>query len=288
MTLSGGAADSFRGPSTAARMSDRIGQRVRAAAGRPVGVLLAPVLLRQAARVRARTPVLPEAAGDRSGRVGGVSGAAVHLLVVGESTAAGVGVAEQRDGLAHQLAVELAHRRARPVAWQLHARTGATASAAAREFVPAATGRHDLVVVALGVNDALRLRGRRYWRQRVIRLLDDLQPLLAPQGQVLLAGVPALGAFPALPQPLRAILGWHAGALDGELRRLAASRPTVRHAPMPPLSPEMFAADGFHPNAQAYARWVRHLADHAEQPRPFGEVTPDSGPAGPLPATYRD
>lgn len=64
-----------------------------------------------------------------------------------------------------------------------------------------------------------------------------------------------------MPQPLRAVLGRHAGALDGELRRLAAIRPAVRHAPAPPLTPAMFAADGFHPNAQAYARWAQHLAD---------------------------
>lgn len=243
-------------------MLKTLARGVLGAAGRPVGVLLSPVLLRQAAGVRARTPVLPEAAGDRSGRAGAATGAALRLLVVGESTAAGVGVAEQRDGLASQLAAELAQRRGRPVVWELHARTGATASAAARELVPAAEGRHDLVVVALGVNDALRLRSRRHWRDRMLRVLAGVQPLLAPGGQVVLAGVPALGAFPALPQPLRAILGWHAGALDDELRRLAGARPAVRHAPMPPLDPTMFAVDGFHPNAQAYAQWVRHLADH--------------------------
>ena len=57
----------------------------------------------------------------------------------------------------------------------------------------------DLVVVALGVNDTLRLRSRRHWRERITRVLDVLQPQLAPAGQVLLAGVPDLGAFPALP-----------------------------------------------------------------------------------------
>src|SRR3712207_5729388 len=81
---------------------------VCAAVSRPTGVLLAPVLLRQGARVRRTTPVLPEAAGDRSGREGATGGQApLRLLVVGESTAAGVGVEHQRDALPRQLAAEL-------------------------------------------------------------------------------------------------------------------------------------------------------------------------------------
>lgn len=236
-------------------------QAICAAVGRPTAVLLAPVLLRQGARVRRTTPVLPEAAGDRSGREGATGGQApLRLLVVGESTAAGVGVEHQRDALPRQLAVELSRHCDRAVEWQVRARTGATAGAAARELLATATGAQDLVVVALGVNDTLRLRSRRHWRERITRVLDVLQPQLAPAGQVLLAGVPDLGAFPALPRPLRTVLAWHARALDGELRRLAARRQGVLHAPAPALTGAVFAADGFHPNADACARWAQHLA----------------------------
>ncbi len=235
---------------------------VCAAAGRPAAVLLAPVLIRQGRRVRRETPLLPEATGDRSGLEVAAGGEApLRLLVVGESSAAGVGVARQRDGLAGQLAAELAQRRARGVAWQVRARTGATASAAARELIPATGGSHDLVVVVLGVNDALRLCSRRHWRERITRVVDALQSQLAPGGQVLLAGVPDLGAFPALPHPLRAVLGWHAHALDLELGRLAVRRPGVQHTAAPPLSRTLFADDGFHPNADAYTRWAQHIAD---------------------------
>lgn len=238
------------------------GHRVRAASGRPAGVLLAPVLVRQGARVRRETPVLPEAGGNRSGLEGPADGRpALRLLVLGESSAAGVGVAQQRDGLAGQLAVEIAARHGTPVIWQVVARTGATARAAARELVPAAHGPYDLVVVVLGVNDALRLRSRRPWRAHASGILDALAPQLAPGGQILLAGVPALGAFPALPQPLRTVLGWHARALDLELGAIAARRPGVLHAPAPGLSDELFAEDGFHPNGTAYARWAQQIAD---------------------------
>jgi lysophospholipase L1-like esterase len=228
---------------------------------RPTALLLAPVLLRQGARVRERTPVLPEAAGDRSGRAGAAEGAPLRLLIVGESTAAGVGVAHQRDGIAARLAADIARRHGRAVTWAVSARTGATARATERELVRTVAGDQDLVVVILGVNDTVRLHSRRHWRGQLTRILDVLQPRLAAGGQIVLAGVPDLGAFPALPQPLRAVLGRHARALDDELRRLASRRSGVVHVPSPELTDEAFAEDGFHPDADAYARWAHHLAD---------------------------
>jgi lysophospholipase L1-like esterase len=233
------------------------------ALARPAAMLLAPLLVRQGSRVRRQTVVLPEAAGDRSGLEGrGGGGAPLHLLVVGDSSAAGVGVAQQSEALASRLAVEIARRRGRAVAWHLVARTGATASTTTRELLPTVRGSYDLVVVVLGVNDTLRLRSRTRWRTQITLIVDAVQPKLAPEATVLLAGVPDLGAFPALPQPLRAVLGWHARGLDGELRRLAARRPRVLHVPAAELSGAEFADDGFHPNTDTYARWAQHIADH--------------------------
>jgi len=227
---------------------------------RPLAVLLAPVLVPQGRWVRRRTPVLPEAAGERAG-LEGQGGDPLRLVVLGESPAAGVGVADQRDGLARGLAAEIARRRGSAVAWTVCARTGATAGDVARDLVPVAPTGQDVAVVVLGVNDSLRLRSRRAWREQVGRLLDDLAPHLAPGGRVVLTGVPDLGAFPSLPQPLRAVLGWRARALDRQLLRLAGGRSGVQHVPGPPLTgPEMFSVDAFHPNADSYARWAAHLA----------------------------
>lgn len=233
---------------------------VGVAVSRPLAVVLAPVLVPQGRLVRRRTPVLPEAAGPRTG-LEGTGAEPLRLVVLGESPAAGVGVAEQRDGLACRLAAEVAGRRGVSVAWTVCARTGATAGYVGRELVPAAPTGQDLAVVVLGVNDSLRLRSRRAWRSDVGRLLDDLASHLAPGGRVVLTGVPDLGAFPSLPQPLRAVLGWHARALDRQLSLLADRRPGVQHVPGPPLTGrEMFAVDAFHPNADSYARWAAHLA----------------------------
>ena len=242
---------------------------VAVSVSRPAALALAPVLLRQAKRVRATASVLPEAEGERVGvQSAGDASAGLRLLVVGESTAAGVGVAHQRDALPDRLAAELARRHGRSVEWTVSARTGATASYTRRELVPVAPGGQDVIVVALGANDAMRLTPRRKWRAKVQALVDELDDHLRPGGRVLLAGVPTLGRFGILPQPLRAVLGWHARALDRELGRLARRQPHVTHAPMPALQwPTMFAADGFHPNAAAYRVWAEHLAAAMDAPR---------------------
>ena len=85
---------------------------------------LSPVLVAQGVYTRLRTPRLPEATGPRSGVVG--SGPMLRLLVLGDSSAAGVGVGLQRDALAGPLARALARQSHLQVHWQLLARTGLT------------------------------------------------------------------------------------------------------------------------------------------------------------------
>ena len=219
-------------------------------------------LMRQARRVRRRMPSLPEALGERSGLEGaGDRPDLVRLLVVGDSTAAGVGVSSMRDALPPQLAAILAARRGCTVAWTVSARTGATASVTAEELVPAAPIEQDIAVVLVGVNDVLKMTPRQTWRASMDRLVDALEKHLRPGGQIVLSGLPNLWQFRAFPQPLRAVLAWRGRALDREVRQIARRRLGVMHVAMPLVSwPELFAEDGFHPNATAYRALAAHFA----------------------------
>ncbi|MEM8598518.1 MAG: SGNH/GDSL hydrolase family protein, partial [Bacteroidota bacterium] len=60
-------------------------------------ILLGPVLLAQGKRVRRVALKLPEPPGDRESTVG--NGPPLRLLVVGDSSAAGVGAETQDDAL---------------------------------------------------------------------------------------------------------------------------------------------------------------------------------------------
>lgn len=156
---------------------------VAVGASRPLALAAAPVLLSQGRRVRRQTPLLPEAAGPRHGVEG--RGEGLTVLVVGESTAAGVGVATQADGLGRALAAELAAAMDQAVAWRVVARTGTTARRALERLVPQlGKDRYDLIVVALGVNDVLRLRSRRAWQRDLVALLAALEPRMRPHGRM--------------------------------------------------------------------------------------------------------
>ena len=239
-------------------------------ASRPVAMALSPLLARQARRVRQRTPRLAEASGDSTGiELTADATDLLRLLVVGESTAAGVGVTDLRDALPCQLAVALAARRQCNVAWSMSARTGATASFAAQKLAPVAPMGQDIAVLMVGVNDALKFTSRQTWRTDIDQLINELEKHVRPGGQVVLAGLPDLGRFGTFPQPLRAVLGWQARALDRDLETIARRSASVIYLAMPPVSsPKLFAEDRFHPNAAAYQVLAAYFADTLATTKP--------------------
>ncbi|MCA0177026.1 MAG: SGNH/GDSL hydrolase family protein [Proteobacteria bacterium] len=222
-------------------------------------LLLAPVLLHQGLRVRAHALRLPEAAGPREGIEGGAHNPALRLLVVGDSSAAGVGVATQATALAQPLARHLAGRLGAPVAWQLRATTGhdaAQALAALRRQPPAPA---DLMVTALGVNDVLTQTRTHRW----LAALDALHAVAGVRTS-LHSAVPPMGRFTLLPQPLRWTLGRDAARLDTALARHVRGRPGRHHVPLPALygaAADWLAEDGFHPGPAGYQAWAAWLAD---------------------------
>jgi len=229
--------------------------------GRAVALPLAPLLLWQGRRVRRETPKLPEAAGPREGLAGAERpGRPLRLLLLGDSSAAGVGAATQDEALAGRLLAALAPAVPRPVRWRLVARTGIDTREALALLESEPPERFDLAVVALGVNDVTALRPAIAWLADVDRLCAMLHARHRLRC-VLWAGLPPMHRFPALPQPLRGVMGLHARGLDASLARWCAQRaPRARHVPLPAMTdPALIASDGFHPGPGAYALWAGSL-----------------------------
>jgi lysophospholipase L1-like esterase len=226
-------------------------------------VLLGPVLFVQGRRVRRDTPRLPQAAGPQEGIVG-AGPRPLRLVIVGESTAMGVGVLEHAAGLAGQTARALAAAIGRPVQWRVLGRSGATARALLKEFIdPAPPLEADVVVVILGVNDTLGFSSPGRWLAALDALLRSVRRR-SVAAAVVLAAVPPMQHFPALPSPLRQVLGLRAYVLDLVAIRWAKERPAVVHVPHPSAErseiPQIFCPDGFHPSAMGYERWSAALA----------------------------
>lgn len=221
----------------------------------PARLVLSPVLIAQGLYVRRVALQLPEPDGARQGVTG--SGPRLRLLVAGDSSAAGVGVAHQDQALTGQLVAALAPHFT--VQWQLEARTGATTAQTLAHLSKLDAGPFDIAVTALGVNDVTRQVPLRRWIADQTAVAQVLAQRMGVRAHWR-SGLPPLGMFPLLPRPLRSVLGAQARAYDAALA--AASVGPLRHLPFDEsrMDPAMMAADGFHPGAAIYAAWGAELA----------------------------
>lgn len=228
---------------------------------------LFPVLVAQGLRVRHKALDLPEADGERQGEAvpppeRHCGDTPIRLLVVGDSSAAGVGVAHQRQALAAQVADTLADELGRPVQWQLLAGTGYSSIEALAQARDTMVQPADILLTALGVNDVVRqippnrtaqnLLGLHAWAQQVAGVRYWLHSALPPLQQ-----------FPLLPNPLRWVLGRQAEHLNRSLHALLGDQRDRALCHMPGglsgTAPGLMAADGFHPGERGYALWGEAL-----------------------------
>jgi lysophospholipase L1-like esterase len=226
--------------------------------------ILGPVLLMQARHVRRTALRLPEASGPRMGLVGQHHAPAplLRLLVLGDSSAAGVGVALQSQALAMPTAQQLSDRIMRPVGWQLLARTGASTCDASEMLAGERICRADVALVALGVNDVTGRRSAVEFRQDTYRLIRTMTERCGVQAIVFTA-LPPMHLFPVIPQPLRWVVGEAARRLDAQLRDLCAREPGCHHLGLEWAEmtvADAIAEDGYHPGPTHYAQWAGHSA----------------------------
>ncbi|MGB0213100.1 SGNH/GDSL hydrolase family protein [Algiphilus sp.] len=213
-----------------------------------------PLFAWQAYRLRRDTPRLEEAPGPREGEVAGEA-PVIRLAVIGESTAAGVGAPDHARGLAGRSAAALAARTGRAVRWSAHGHNGATARQTRYRHVPEVDRGTGVVVVALGVNDVLSGCAPETWRHNLEKLLASTRRR-APGAIIVVSAVPPMGHFPAIPQPLRALLGVRAQAFDRISALVAAACPRALYVPLPyEGGSDYFCEDRFHPSALGYDRW---------------------------------
>lgn len=222
---------------------------------------LAPALLWQGSRLRRTALRLPEPEGERTGVVAGPPGAReVRVLVIGDSSAAGVGVDHQQQALAGPIALALSQRTGCTVHWQLAARSGldtATARTYLRELTlhPA-----DVVVSALGVNDVTAQTPARQFVRQYRHLLREVRHRTGARIGII-SGVPPMHRLTAAPQPLRWYLGQCARRLDQELQYHCEKEGRLRYLSLAWTEPQEMSADRFHPGAAQYARWAQMNAE---------------------------
>jgi lysophospholipase L1-like esterase len=226
-------------------------------------LLLSPVLVAQALVTRARLPRLPEAAGAREDEVG--RGPRLRLLMLGDSSAAGVGVVDQSQALAGVLPAALARLAKVRVQWRLLARSGVSSAQCLELLVQETPWQADVAVVVLGVNDVVE----QVPSQRAVAAREAIANRLRNAfgvAHVVFAPLPPVHRFPGLPQPLRWVAGTDARRHDRAVADWARTRADVSHVPIEfPLNAGVMADDGFHPGEPVYRVCGTALAEHIAQ-----------------------
>ena len=222
-------------------------------------LVLSPLLIAQAVGTRKRAPVLPEAAGPREGQIG-AGPSALRLLIAGDSSAAGVGVAHQDQAFAGHFIRALNKRSGRPLRWRLRARSGLTTRQVHDMLLAEPPPAADVAIVLTGVNDVIDLIPPR----RAVEHRAALADWLLADGRarhVVFAALPPINQFPLLPQPLRRVMGDDARRHNDAMAQWAGARSDVHFVPVElQLSPAAMASDGFHPGEPIYRACGEALA----------------------------
>ncbi len=218
----------------------------------------------------------------------------LRLVVLGDSTAAGVGVDRPEHALPHQVAQRVADTEGRPV----HVLGYGVAGARAADLVPRQLPRAleprpqehepfiagaDVVVVVIGANDATH-RTRPAAFRAALRETFEAVRASAPEARIVHAGVPAFrGALRTL-EPLMLITDHYARLLR-PVSRSESERAGVAYADLardvPPRirgRTDILAADRFHLSEAGYGAWADVIVDALYSGPPRTEI--ESAPAG--------
>lgn len=218
--------------------------------------LFAPLLIVEGLRLRQRALNLPEPDGPRTGHTG--KGQPLRLLIMGDSSAAGVGVTTQTQALSGQLATALSPHF--DLSWRLEANTGDTTAKTLRRLQALPAQPFDAVVQALGVNDVTSGIPSTLWLRQQ-RQLHDLCRQKFGMKHLYVSGLPPMRHFPLLPSYMQWILGGEAERFDMALQRISSATPGIQHIAFDqPLEPTMMASDGFHPGPEVYHLWAEAIA----------------------------
>jgi lysophospholipase L1-like esterase len=230
----------------------------------------APRVLSQVRVLQREVPRLPDAARPWRGTVEGPE--PLRLLVLGDSTAAGVGVVSQDEGLPGHLGRALRRHTERGVEWRAVGENGATTHHILTKYLAEALSEPaDFVFLTIGANDAIHARPTAAFRRNLGRILDALSAAM-PDATVLMSSLPIFGLFEVFPEPLRTTLFRHSRNLERVARSVVArdARWMISRNDPPPYSDDFFSSDNFHPSSSGYRQWADWAIDEAWE-RGLGE-----------------
>lgn len=225
---------------------------------------LSPLLYIQGQVTRWKVGLLPDAEGPNG--LAGSGKEEVKLLVLGESTVAGLGARSHELALGGRFAEGLSERIGKSVRWTVVGRNGVTARRTIDELLPLVPAEQfDYILLGIGGNDVMKLSSPKKWRRDMLELLGRLQDH-SPGAVIFISNCPMIIYSPAIPQPIKGIL-WELSKMhNANILEFTADLQRVHYYPQPPdVGLDGFFADGIHPSEQGYSDWADAMLRHFDK-----------------------
>ena len=226
---------------------------------------IAPFLYIQGRITRWKVGLLPDAA-DPEGVVGQGEAPPVKLLVIGESTVAGLGARTHELALGGQSAKGVSERINNAVNWTVIGKNGVTARRTIDELWPLVPNeKFDYVLLGIGGNDVMKLSSPKKWRRDMLELIGIVRDT-NPDAAIFISNCPMIIHSPILPQPIKGIL-WNLSKMhNANIIEFTAGMDRVHYYPQPvDVDFEGFWADGIHPSEQGYRDWAAAMLKHFDK-----------------------
>ena len=146
----------------------------------------------------------------------------INVLVIGDSAAAGVGAATQEGALTGLIYSSLSQHG--PTRVLLHAKTGYKSEDALNLLQQLPKQHFSTTLISIGVNDVTKFVSLKRWQYNISAIESLLSQKFGCQN-ILFTALPPIHAFPALPQPLRSLLGFRALLLNKAMEDRIANCP---------------------------------------------------------------
>ena len=225
---------------------------------------IAPFLYLQGRITRWKVGLLPEASDPRG--LAGTGNEEVKLLILGESTVAGLGARTHEVALGGQFAKGLADRLGKAVHWTVVGRNGVTARRTIDELWPLVPNeKYDYILLGIGGNDVMKLSSPKKWRRDMLELIGIVRDA-NPDAAIFISNCPMIVHSPVLPEPIRGIL-WRLSQMhNANILEFTAGMDRVYYYPQPvDVNFEGFWADGIHPSEQGYRDWAAAMLNHFDK-----------------------
>ena len=237
-----------------------------------LSIPLLPIMYFQGKRIRREVPSLPEAKGNH-GKVTLPTSKHLNILIIGESTMAGVGVATHEEGFSGALASELASHLNANITWKVYAKSGYTAKMVSQRLIPKIKEQHaDVIIIGLGGNDAFTLNRPNKWKRHIQELIHILQTRYK-DSIIVFTNMPPIKEFPAFTPAIKFTIGNLVEILGKELAVLVSEFDNVyyqeRIVTIDSWKQKMninedakdFFSDGVHPSKLTYQTWAKDFSN---------------------------